>query len=236
MIEVRPFASLGKFQNDWLAANYHFSFSGYDDRTRVNWGALRVWNDDAIQPRTGFSPHSHADMEIITYVREGAITHEDSMGNKGRTEAGDVQVMSAGAGVTHAEYNRENEITRLFQIWILPKTRGGKPYWGAAKFPKGDRAGKFVPLASGFEDDQSAGALPIRQDARVLGATVKAGAQAVYALAAGRHAYLVIAKGEATVNGERLSERDGAALRDLAEITIEAHADVEVVLVDAPGI
>jgi quercetin 2,3-dioxygenase len=235
MIEVRPFNSLGKFDNDWLAANYHFSFSGYQDHDRVNWGALRVWNDDAIQPKTGFSPHSHADMEIITYVREGAITHEDSMGNKGRTEAGDVQVMSAGAGVTHAEYNREDEITRLFQIWILPKTRGGKPYWGAAKFPKGDRAGRFVALASGFEDDQANGALPIRQDARVLGATVKAGEKTAYALGPDRHAYLVVAKGEAVVNGTRLGERDGAALKDVSTLTVEARADTEIVLVDAPG-
>jgi quercetin 2,3-dioxygenase len=236
MIDVRPFNSLGKFSNDWLAANYHFSFSGYEDRNRVNWGALRVWNDDAIQPKTGFSPHSHADMEIITYVREGAITHEDSMGNKGRTEAGDVQVMSAGSGVTHAEYNREDEITRLFQIWILPKTRGGAPYWGAAKFPKGDRAGRFVPLASGFEDDHAAGALPIRQDARVLGATVNAGERTEYALGAARSAYLVVAKGEVTVNGARLGERDGAALKDVPSVTVEAHADAEIVLVDAPSI
>jgi quercetin 2,3-dioxygenase len=236
MIEVRPFNSLGKFSNDWLAANYHFSFSNYEDRNRIHWGALRVWNDDAIQPKTGFPPHSHADMEIITYVREGAITHEDSLGNKGRTEAGDVQVMSAGSGVTHAEYNREDDVTRLFQIWILPKTRGGKPYWGAAKFPKGDRAGKFVPLASGFEDDQANGALPIRQDARVLGATVKAGETTEYALGDKRHAYIVVAKGAATVNGQRLNERDGAALTDLAALTVEAHEDAELVLVDAPGV
>lgn len=236
MIDVRPFNALGTFSNEWLAANYHFSFSGYQARNRMHWGALRVWNDDAIQPKTGFSPHSHADMEIITYVREGAITHEDSMGNRGRTEAGDVQVMSAGAGVTHAEYNLEDEVTRLFQIWILPKARGGEPYWGAAKFPKGDRAGKFVPLASGFADDQAAGALPIRQDARVLGATVKAGEQTEYALGGGRNAYLVVAKGEVKVNGARLSERDGAALKDVPAITVEAHADAEIVLVDAPSI
>src|SRR6185295_16558776 len=141
MIEKRAFDSLGKFDADWLAARYHFSFSGYRDPARMNWGALRVWNDDTIQPKTGFPPHPHSDMEIITYVRTGAITHQDSMGNKVRTEAGDVQVMSAGSGVTHAEYNLEDESTTLYQIWILPKAHGGKPFWGAAKFPKGDRAG-----------------------------------------------------------------------------------------------
>jgi quercetin 2,3-dioxygenase len=234
MIEIRRFNSLGAFDNDWLAARYHFSFSGYHDPRRTQWGALRVWNDDAIQPKTGFPPHSHNDMEIITYVREGAITHQDSMGNKGRTEAGDVQVMSAGGGVTHAEYNLEDEVTRLFQIWILPKTRGGKPYWGAAKFPKEARAGKFVTLASGFEEDQQAGALPIRQDARVLGATVKAGESTQYDLAPGRNAYVVVAKGSAAINGEPLGERDGAAIRDLAAFTIEAKEDAELVLVDAP--
>lgn len=234
MIEVRPFSSLGRFDNEWLGARYHFAFSGYQDPARVQWGALRVWNDDAIQPKTGFSPHSHADMEIITYVREGAVTHEDSMGNRGRTEAGDVQVMSAGAGVTHAEYNLEDTVTRLFQIWILPKERGGKPYWGAAKFPRDARAGKFVTLASGFVADQVAGALPIRQDARVLGATVRAGESAQYTLAPGRHAYLVVARGAATVNGVALGERDGAAVRDEDELHIAAREDAELVLVDAP--
>ena len=234
MIDVRPFSSLGQFDNDWLAARYHFSFSGYDDPRRTQWGALRVWNDDAIQPRTGFSPHSHQDMEIITYVREGAITHEDSLGNRGRTEAGDVQVMSAGSGVTHAEYNREDAVTRLFQIWIVPKQRGGKPFWGAAKFPKAERAGKFVTLASGFAEDQQTGALPIRQDARILGATINAGATATYALAEKRNAYLVVAKGAAKVNGVALGARDGAALRDERAIAIEASEDTEIVLVDAP--
>lgn len=234
MIEKRPFDSLGKFDADWLAARYHFSFSGYHDPNRVHWGALRVWNDDTIQPKTGFPPHPHSDMEIITYVRTGAITHQDSMGNKGRTEAGDVQVMSAGSGVTHAEYNLEDEATTLYQIWIIPKERGGKPFWGAAKFPKDERAGALVTLASGFEDDQSAGALPIRQDARVLAATLQPGQSVRYALGAGRNAYLAVAKGEASVNGVALGARDGAAIRDEAELTIQASADAEIVLVDGP--
>ena len=234
MIEKRPFASLGKFDADWLAARYHFSFSGYHDPNRVHWGALRVWNDDNIQPKTGFPPHPHADMEIITYVRTGAITHQDSMGNKGRTEAGDVQVMSAGAGVQHAEFNLEDEATTLYQIWILPKARGGKPYWGAAKFPKADRAGALVTLASGFEDDQQNGALPIRQDARVLAATLEKGQSVSYPLGADRYAYLAVAKGEATVNGVALGPRDGAAIHAEQDLRIEAGADAEIVLVDAP--
>lgn len=234
MIEHRPFSSLGAFDADWLAARYHFSFSGYRDPKRMHWGALRVWNDDTIQPKTGFPPHPHSDMEIITYVRTGAISHQDSMGNKGRTEAGDVQVMSAGAGVTHAEYNLEDEATTLYQIWIMPKAHGGEPYWGAAKFPKAERAGALVTLASGFAADQEAGALPIRQDARVLAATLKAGQSVTHALGAGRHAYLAIAKGEAEVNGLALGARDGAAIRDEREIVVTASAEAEIVLVDAP--
>jgi quercetin 2,3-dioxygenase len=234
MIEKRPFSTLGKFDADWLAARYHFSFSGYRDPARMQWGALRVWNDDTIQPKTGFPPHPHADMEIITYVRTGAITHQDSMGNKGRTEAGDVQVMSAGAGVTHAEYNLEDEATTLYQIWIMPKTHGGEPYWGAAKFPKSDRAGALVTLASGFAADQEAGALPIRQDARVLAATLQSGQSAAYPLEGGRHLYLALARGAATVNSVELGPRDGAAIRDEKEIRISASEDAELVLVDAP--
>jgi quercetin 2,3-dioxygenase len=234
MIEKRPFDSLGQFENDWLKARYHFSFSGYLDPQRVHWGALRVWNDDQIKAKSGFPPHPHSDMEIITYVRTGAITHEDSMGNRGRTEAGDVQVMSAGSGVTHAEFNLENEPTTLYQIWILPKERGGKPYWGAAKFPKAERAGALVTLASGYAADQDAGALPIRQDARVLAATLKAGQDVAYQLAPGRHAYLALAKGAAEVNGVTLGPRDGAAIRDEAELRIRAADVSELVLVDAP--
>lgn len=232
MIDLRRFNSLGRFQNEWLNANYHFSFSGYDDPQRRSWGALRVWNDDEIKPHTGFAPHGHTDMEIITYVREGAITHEDSLGNRGRTEAGDVQVMSAGAGVRHAEYNREDNATRLFQIWIEPKSRGGAPSWGAAKFPKAERSGRFVTLASGYDDDIAQGALPIRQDARVLGATLAQGATASFALAPGRRAYLVLANGAGSVNGQPIGARDGAAIMDVDTITLSADSDVEAVLVE----
>ena len=231
MIEKRPFSALGSADHDWLKARYHFSFSDYHDPSRVHWGALRVWNDDTIKAKSGFPPHSHANMEIITYVRTGAITHQDSMGNKGRTEAGDVQVMSAGTGVTHAEYNLEDEDTTLFQIWILPKQAGGAPFWKAAKFPKTDG---LKTLASGFEADLAAGALPIRQDARVIGGTLKAGEQATLELAPGRNVYLVVAKGRASVNGVELGPRDGAAIQGETKITINSTEDSEVVVVDAP--
>lgn len=231
MIERRPFAALGGANHDWLDAKHHFSFANYYDPAKMGWGPIRVWNDDTIAAGTGFPPHPHADMEIITYVRDGAITHQDSLGNIGRTEAGDVQVMSAGSGVRHSEYNREPGTTRIFQIWIEPKSRGGQPSWGAKPFPKGDRAGTFVTLASGMDGDTDA--LPIRTDARVLGATIKAGETAEYPLGSGHHAYLVPATGAIEVNGVRIDARDGAAIKDEAILTVTAIEDAEIVLVDA---
>jgi redox-sensitive bicupin YhaK (pirin superfamily) len=231
MIELRPFEQLGGEDHGWLRARHHFSFANYYDPKRMNWGAIRVWNDDEIEPNTGFPPHPHANMEIITYIRDGAITHQDSMGNTGRTGAGDVQVMSAGTGVRHAEYNLEAEKTRLFQIWIEPDARGGAPSWGAKPFPKGDRSGRFVTLASGRDGDEDA--LPIRADARVLGATIKAGESLTYEIDPDRHAYLVAAKGSLDVNGVHLGPRDGAAATGEPVLTIKAVEDAEVVLVDA---
>jgi redox-sensitive bicupin YhaK (pirin superfamily) len=231
MIDRRPFETLGGANHGWLDAKHHFSFASYYDPARMNWGALRVWNDDTIGAGTGFPPHPHSDMEIITYVREGAITHQDSLGNTGRTEAGDVQVMSAGSGVRHSEYNREPGTTRIFQIWIEPKTRGQAPSWGAKPFPKGERSGRFVTLASGFAEDTDA--LPIRTDARIIGATLKAGETAEYPLGADRHGYLVPASGVIDVNGTRLNARDGAAISQEALLRVTAIDDAEVVLVDA---
>ncbi|MBD2841385.1 pirin family protein [Erythrobacter rubeus] len=236
MIELRPFNSLGSANHGWLDAHHHFSFAGYHDPARVNWGSLRVWNDDTIAPGTGFPTHPHSDMEIITYVRKGAITHRDSMGNEGRTEAGDVQVMSAGDGVQHSEYNLEDGETQIFQIWIIPDERGGKPTWGAKEFPKGERAGQFVPLAASTanDNDRDEGALPIRTDARVLGATIKAGESVTYTpSAADRHLYLVPATGAVKIDDVEAKARDGVAMTQLDEVTITAIEDSEVILVDA---
>ena len=229
MLDRRTFDSLGHADHGWLDARHHFSFANYHDPARMGWGAIRVWNDDTIGPKTGFPPHPHRDMEIITYVRTGAITHQDSMGNRGRTGAGDVQVMSAGTGVTHAEYNLEDEPTTLFQIWIHPREQGVQPAWGQQPFPKGERAGKLVTLASGYGDD---GALTINADARVLGATLNAGEQVTHSVGAGRHAYLVSARGAITVDGERVEARDGVALT-AGDHIIAAIDEAELVLVDA---
>ena len=230
-VERRPFASLGHEDHGWLNARHHFSFANYYDPARMGWGNIRVWNDDEIAARNGFPPHPHRDMEIITYVRTGAITHKDSMGNEGRTAAGDVQVMSAGTGVRHAEYNLEDETTTLFQIWVLPREAGGAPSWGAKPFPKDARSGKLAVLASGYEED--ADALRIRADARLLGATVKAGESLTHQLGTGRFAYLVAATGRVEINGQPFEARDGAALSGGGAIVITALEDSEIVLVDS---
>ena len=229
-IDLRPFASLGHADHGWLDARHHFSFANYHDPARMGWGAIRVWNDDAIAANSGFPPHPHRDMEIITYVRSGAISHEDSLGNKGRTVAGDVQVMSAGSGVRHAEFNNEDETTTIFQIWIEPTTSGGQPSWGAKPFPRGDRSGRWETLASGFAEDGDA--LPIRAEARVMAATLPAGEGLTHRVEAGRHAYLVPATGALLIDGERVEARDGVALSG-GDYAIEALEDAEIVMVDA---
>ena len=231
MFEIRKYGSLGHADHGWLNARHHFSFAGYHDPERMGWGTIRVWNDDQIAARAGFPPHPHRDMEIITYVRTGAITHEDSMGNKGRTAAGDVQVMSAGTGVRHAEYNLEDEATTLFQIWVLTDRPGVQPTWGAMKFPKADRSGRFVTLASGFDED--ADALRINAAARVMGATLAEGETAELQTDPARHVYLVAAKGRIEVNGTAAEARDGVAATGVDRLTVRALDDAEIVLVDA---
>jgi redox-sensitive bicupin YhaK (pirin superfamily) len=229
MIDIRPFDSLGHANHGWLDAHHHFSFANYHDPNRMGWGRIRVWNDDTIGAKNGFPPHPHRDMEIVTYVRTGAITHQDSMGNKGRTAAGDVQVMSAGTGVVHAEYNLEDEQTTLFQIWIETDRPSAPPSWGAMPFPKESRNGVFQLLASGDAGD---GALTINADAKILGATVKAGESITIEAEPDRHLYLV-PSGRVTVNGIEAKPRDGVAITAESRVEIKAQDDSELVLVDA---
>jgi quercetin 2,3-dioxygenase len=232
MIDIRPFESLGTFENDWLKAHYHFSFSGYRDQARDNWGALRVWNDDTIRPQTGFDRHGHKDMEIVTYVRRGVITHKDHLGNEGRTVAGDVQVMWAGRGILHEEHNRESEPAQIFQLWIFPNETGIAPGWEARAFPKADRAGSLVTLASGRKKDS--GVLPIHQDAAILAATLKAGQSVEHVLEPGRYLYMVPAAGKLTVNGKPAKARDGIAIHGEDRIELKAIEDTEILLADVP--
>ncbi|MEJ1995081.1 MAG: pirin family protein [Limibacillus sp.] len=234
MLEVRRFAELGGFENDWLKAHHHFSFGHYYDPNRLGHGALLVWNDDTIQPGRGFELHGHRDMEIITYVRKGAITHRDHLGNEGRTEAGDVQVMSAGKGILHAEFNEEDDTTQIFQIWVRPNQTGIEPRWEQRRFPKAERAARLVPLASGRREDE--GALPIQQDAAVLGAALTAGQSVTHEVGRGRSAYLVAAVGRLQVNGQEAAARDGVAVTGPAKVEIEALEDSELLLVDVPAV
>lgn len=233
MIDVRKFGTLGHANHGWLDARHHFSFANYYDPDRLGWGDLLVWNDDKIEAGKGFGRHGHRDMEIITYVRTGAVTHRDSMNNEGRTKAGDVQVMSAGTGVQHEEWNLESTDTTLFQIWIKPNKTGLKPSWDQAAFPKTDRDGKLVALASG-EEKHANDALYISADATVYGATLGKGKVVTHELGDGRLAYLVPAKGSLKVNGVEVSERAGAAISDVRKLEIEAEEDAEFVLMDLP--
>jgi hypothetical protein len=232
MLQLRSEETLDHGDRGWLKARHHFIVSADGNPANGPLGALVVWNDDEIAPGTGFGHHSHADMEIVTYVRQGAVTHEDSAGNVGRTAAGDVQVMSAGTGISHSEHNRDEDPLKLFQIWLLPHQRGGTPRWDTRRFPKADRAGRLVELASA--DPRSTDALMIRADARVLGATLLAGTTLVHAPAARlRHAYLAPAQGVIIVNGQRVAVGDGIAAIDEPELTITAEENTEFILVEA---
>ncbi|MBI3513182.1 MAG: pirin family protein [Proteobacteria bacterium] len=227
MLDLRPFASLGRFENDWLTARHHFSFSDYHDAQRMGWGPLRVWNDDTIKAQSGFPPHGHADMEIITYVRKGAISHGDSQGNRGRTAAGEVQVMSAGRGIRHSEMNLEDEDTQLFQIWIMPNARGLAPRWEARTFPSADG---LVPLASGRGVPS---VLEIAQDATLFAGHLKAGARLSHDLK-GRLGYLVPTVGALQVEDLTVGARDGLAVGALDTLTLTAAQDTVFVLADLP--
>jgi redox-sensitive bicupin YhaK (pirin superfamily) len=231
MLQLRSRETLDHGDHGWLKARHHFVVSTKGNLAHSPLGPLVVWNDDEISPGTGFGRHSHADMEIVTYVRQGAVTHEDSAGNVGRTVAGDVQVMSAGTGISHSEHNHGEEPLRLFQIWVLPRRRGGAPRWDSRRFPKADRAGRLIVLASGEPKDGEA--LPIRADARVLGATLLAGTAITHALERFRHAYLAPARGVIFVNGQRVAVGDGIAAIDEPVLTITAEEDAEFILVTA---
>ena len=234
MIDVTSLDGLGHFQNDWLDAHHHFSFGEYMNPDRMGFGPLRVWNDDSIVAKGGFPPHWHRDMEIITYVRHGAITHEDNLGNRGRTEAGDVQIMSAGTGIQHSEFNEEDEATQIFQIWITPDREGHAPRWETKAFPRGEQAGTLVMLASGRDEDKGLDVPMIHQDAALFGATLSDGQSVAHIFSGYRKGYLVPSRGTVLVNGTEIGERAGAAIAGEREITITAQGDAEFVLADLP--
>ena len=231
MLTHRRWNTLDAADHGWLRAKYHFQVKPEGNPAHRALGPLIVWNDDEIAVDGGFPFHGHRDVEIITYVRQGVLGHRDTLGSEGTIHAGDVQVMSAGEGIRHAEFNKGDVPLRLYQIWLQPRETGGAPRWGTKPFPKAHRAGRFAVLASGFADD--ADALAIRADARLLGATLKAGETIRQPLARGRRAYLVVASGRIEVDGQALEPLDGVAITDADAIDVSALEDAELVMVEA---
>lgn len=233
MITVYPYENLGHADHGWLNARHHFSFAQYHDRSRMGFGALRVINDDIIAEGRGFGTHPHDNMEIITYVRSGAITHKDSLGNIGKTDAGDVQVMSAGKGVFHGEYNAEPVKTTLYQIWIIPNERNVEPRWEAKQFPKQPVKSALPLLVSGQPEHKGTDALFIHQDAAIYGGNLSKGTVLKQTI---KHmAYVLASEGEFIINGETLRKGDGAEVVDTKELSITALSDAEILIIDVPA-
>jgi quercetin 2,3-dioxygenase len=230
MLTHRRWQTLSNADFGWLRAKHHITVFDGGNPEHEPVGNLVVWNDDEIAVGGGFPLHGHQDMEIITYVRQGVLGHRDTLGSEGLIHAGDVQVMSAGTGIRHAEFNKGDVPLKLYQIWLQPRAVGGAPQWHTRQFPKNDRAARFVVLASGFSDDE--GALSIRADARVLAATLKTGEQVRHVLAPLRSAYLVVASGRVSVNGEPMNAFDGVAITQTTNVEIVALEDSELVMVD----
>jgi redox-sensitive bicupin YhaK (pirin superfamily) len=230
MLKHRLRNDLGGGDFGWLQAKHHFRVTHDGNPDHHPLGALVVWNDDTIAPGTGFPMHSHENIEIVTFVLEGAVAHRDSAGNQGSTEAGDVQVMSAGTGIRHEERNEGSVPLRIFQIWLRPRENGGFPRWGTRPFPKSDRAEQWIVLASGAATDENA--LPINADARVLGAWLKAGERLDRSLPAISQCYLVPTAGTVIVNGERVEAGNGIAVFGELTLTLDALDNTEVVLVE----
>lgn len=229
MLTVYPFDQLGNADHGWLQARHHFSFSSYHNPKRMGFGALRVINDDIVQPGTGFATHPHDNMEIITYVRQGAITHRDSQGNEGRTTAGDVQVMSAGTGIRHSEYNHEDEATHLYQIWIEPNKRDIQPRWDAAQFPQQPVSEALNLLVSG----DGKAPLSIYQDATIHGGRILSGTVITHPIK--NQAYILVAVGEVEIEGQMVRKGDGAQISGQSQIEITAGTDAELLVLDVPA-
>lgn len=234
MLTLYPYETMGRADFGWLNTHYHFSFADYHNPARMHFGALRVINDDHVRAGSGFDPHSHQDMEIITYVRTGTVIHRDNLGNEGRTNSGEVQVMSAGTGITHAEYADPKNDTHLFQIWIYPKTRGVTPRWEQAQFPHAPNTQSLPLLVSGDPADQANGTLFIHQDARLYGGKVAANATLVHKPGA-RHVYIVALDDNLQVGGVDMRRGDGLEATDEIELTIKTgDQDTELLVIEVP--
>jgi hypothetical protein len=218
----------------WLDTKWHFSFDTYHDPANTHWGALRVFNDDVIEPGQGFGMHPHRDMEIVTYVLSGALEHQDSMGHRGVVHPGEVQVMSAGTGIMHSEYNHsKREPVHLLQLWIFPRTRNLTPRWEQRQFSPAERAGKLLPVVS---DGALAGTLHIDQDAQIYVSSLQAGEEVTHMSRAGRKAYLFLIEGGVTLNGTTLAKGDQTRIADETELKIKGAKNTELILLDLPDV
>ena len=233
MLKVRAANERGHFQNEWLNSHHSFSFGEYYDPAHMGVSTLRVINEDSVIPGAGFPTHGHRDMEIVSYVLEGELSHEDSMGNGSVIRPGDVQRMSAGTWVSHSEYNPSNSLgTRFLQIWLLPTERGVAPGYAQKHFTESERRGRLKLLVSpdGREDSISA-----NSDALMYGTLLNAEEQASYSLAAGRQGYVQIARGRAVVNGTAVEAGDGVNVRSESEIHLSTDSSAEILLFDLPA-
>jgi len=216
----------------WLDTHWHFSFDSYHDPANMNWGALRVFNDDIVEHGQGFGRHPHRDMEIVTYVLSGELEHQDSMGHRGVIHPGEVQVMSAGTGIQHSEYNHSGESpVHFLQLWILPRSRGLKPRWDQRQFAISERKGKLLPVVSSGELE---GTLPIDQDAQIYVSAVPAGAEVQHQSRPNRKAYVFVIEGKVSVNGVNLAQGDQARIAEEPGLSIKAAKDSEIILLDLP--
>ncbi len=229
MIEVRKGSDRGYADHGWLRSFHTFSFADYQDPEHMGFGALRVINEDRINPDKGFGTHGHRDMEIISYVLEGELAHKDSMGNGSTIVPGDVQRMSAGSGVRHSEFNHAEAVTHFLQIWIEPSVRGIEPGYEQKHFDAAAKRGKLRLVAS---PDAREGSVKIHQDASIYAALIDGAETATHALGKGRRAYVHVARGSVTVNGTPLEAGDALKASDVAEIVLERGTQAEVLLFD----
>jgi len=232
MIAVRKAEDRGHANHGWLDTYHTFSFADYYDPAHMGFGSLRVINEDRVQPGRGFATHGHRDMEIVTYVLEGALAHKDSMGNGSTIRPGDVQRMSAGTGVTHSEFNAsDRDPVHLLQIWIEPAQRGIQPGYEQKRFEPDEKRGRLRLIAS---RDGREGSVTIHQDASVYAALIRGEERVVHAIPAGRRAYVHVARGRLTVNGQPLGAGDALGATGIREIVMERGEDADVLVFDLP--
>ena len=230
MIRIRKAKERGHFDHGWLKTFHTFSFGDYQDAEYMGFRSLRVMNEDWVQPGQGFGTHPHQDMEIVTYVLQGALEHKDSMGNGSVLLAGEFQRMSAGTGITHSEFNpSDTEPVHLYQIWLYPQRKGIQPSYEQKAFDADERNNRLRLVAS---REGRNGSLVINQDADVFLSTLERGAEVSYELRASRHAWLQVLRGSVSLNGRRLGESDGAAVSDERQLNIMADEPAEIMLFD----